>query len=102
MDLCRRRGLGLYYIPAIKKSIGGENMQKSFQDMAIRASNAITDWRAMLADDGFSTEQADAILELYRREKIVKLDWGVGRYNVKHGAFLNKQTLQNALAIASK
>tara|TARA_R100000005_G_C4883233_1_gene133830 strand:+ start:283 stop:531 length:249 start_codon:yes stop_codon:yes gene_type:complete len=72
-------------------------MQKSFQDMATRADNAIIQWRDMLADEGFSKSDADAILCLYLEMKLVKLDWGVGRYNVKHGAFLSIDALHNAL-----
>lgn len=72
-------------------------MQKSFQNMATRADNAVTKWRDMLADDGFSSSEADAILSLYMELKLVKLDWGVGRYNVKHGAFLSIDALRNAL-----
>jgi len=72
-------------------------MQKSFQDMATRADNAVIAWRDMLAGQGFTSDQADAILTLYQKEKLVKLDWGIGRYSVKHGAFLEPDVLQNAL-----
>lgn len=70
---------------------------QSFKDMAQRADNAVTQWRDMLADDGFSADQADAILRLYLQEKLVRLDWGIGRYSVKHGAFLNADVLNRAL-----
>jgi hypothetical protein len=72
-------------------------MQKSFEDMAIRAANAVTQWRDMLAEDGYTTKQADKILDYYVKHKIVKLDWGVGRYNVKHGAFLTCPVMDKAL-----
>ena len=70
---------------------------QSFRDMAQRADNAVIQWRDMLANDGFTADQADAILRLYLQEKLVKLDWGVGRYNVRHGAFLNADVLNRAL-----
>ena len=73
-------------------------MQKSFQDMATRADNAIINWRDMLAELGFTRDEADAILSLYKKGKLVKLDWGVGRSSVIHGGFLEPDTLQNALA----
>lgn len=70
---------------------------QSFKDMAQRADNAVTQWRDMLANDGFTADQADAILRLYLQEKLVRLDWGIGRYNVRHGAFLNADVLHRAL-----
>lgn len=72
-------------------------MQKSFQDMATRADNAVILWRDTLAEKGFTSDEANAILSLYKRENLVKLDWGIGRYSVKHGAFLEPDVLQNAL-----
>ncbi len=71
--------------------------KQSFKDMATRADNAVVAWRDMLADDGFTANQADAILRLYKQEKLVKLDWGIGRYSVKHGAFLDADVLNRAL-----
>ena len=74
---------------------------QSFKDMATRADNAVIAWRDMLASDGFTADQADAILRLYLQEKLVKLDWGIGRYNVRHGAFLNADVLNRALEVSS-
>ena len=74
-------------------------MQKSFQDMATRADNAVIRWRDMLAGQGFTPDQADAILALYKRENLVKLDWGIGRYKVTHGAFLEPDVLRRALGL---
>jgi hypothetical protein len=51
----------------------------------------------MLANDGFTADEADAILRLYLQENLVRLDWGIGRYSVKHGAFLNADVLNRAL-----
>ena len=73
---------------------------KSFKDMATRADNAVIGWRNMLFDKGFSNSEADAILQFYIKEKLVKLDWGIGTYNVKHGAFLSKKVLKRALRVA--
>ena len=75
--------------------------KQSFKDMATRADNAVVAWRDMLADDGFTANQADAILRLYKQEKLVKLDWGIGRYNVRHGAFLNADVLHRALQVTT-
>lgn len=71
-------------------------MKKSYLDMAKRADNAVIAWRDMLSDN-FTAKQADKILSVYIKLKIVKLDWGIGRYNVKHGAFLDNNALNNAL-----
>ena len=74
---------------------------QSFKDMATRADNAVIAWRDMLADHGFTADQADAILRLYQKGNLVKLDWGIGRYSVKHGAFLEADVLNRALEAAS-
>lgn len=74
---------------------------QSFKDMAQRADNAVIQWRDMLASDGFTADEADAILHLYLQEKLVKLDWGIGRYNVRHGAFLNADVLHRALQVTT-
>ena len=70
---------------------------QSFKDMAQRADNAVIAWRDMLANHGFTADQADAILRLYLQEKLVRLDWGIGRFSVKHGAFLDADVLHRAL-----
>ena len=72
---------------------------QSFQDMASRADNAVINWRDMLAELGFTQDEADAILALYKRENLVKLDWGIGRYKIKHGAFLEPDVLRRALGL---
>lgn len=74
-------------------------MQKSFKDMATRADNAVTQWRDMLGNMGFTQTEADRILSVYVREHIAKLDYGVGRYNVKHGAFLDAAVMRRALNV---
>ena len=74
---------------------------QSFKAMAQRADNAVAQWRDMLADHGFTADQADAILRLYQKGNLVKLDWGIGRYSVKHGAFLDADVLNRALEAAS-
>lgn len=68
--------------------------------MATRADNAIRAWRELCSGFGFTSDQADKILKVYQKERIVKLDWGIGHYNVKHGAFMEKNVLQRALDIS--
>jgi hypothetical protein len=42
--------------------------------------------------------EAEAIYELYKEYKILKTDVVIGQYTLSHGAFLDKETLLNALS----
>lgn len=42
-------------------------------------------------------EQATKVFKIYLKEKIIKRDLQMGKYNVKHGAFLDKEVIQNAI-----
>ena len=75
-------------------------MEQSYKDMAARADNAVKAWRELCHEFGFTSDEADKILMVYQKERIVKLDWGIGHYNVKHGAFMAKDVLQRALDIS--
>jgi hypothetical protein len=41
---------------------------------------------------------AEKVLTVYKKLKIVKLNATIGNYTVKHGAFLDKDTILNAVA----
>lgn len=51
----------------------------------------------LLVSGGFSKCQAIKVFDFYREEKIVKFDYVNSRYVVKHGAFMDKQTIKNAI-----
>jgi len=47
---------------------------------------------------GFTRTEADKILTVYRKFKVVKLDRNSQVWNVTHGAFWDVETLKNALS----
>jgi len=75
---------------------------KHYQDIAQRIVNAENSFVACMEDDYDLTEdQALAVFNLYRKEKILKVDAVMGSWSVKHGAFLDKTTIQNAVKMTS-
>jgi hypothetical protein len=42
---------------------------------------------------------AAAVFDLYKKERVFKFDGVNGVYSVKHGAFLDESTIENALRI---
>lgn len=70
---------------------------KGTQQIAQRAENAVENWVEILSDKGYNRDEAIEILGVYESNKVVKLDWAVGRYKVAHGAFLDNEVLDGAL-----
>jgi hypothetical protein len=74
-------------------------MRKAFQDIAQRLVNAEENFIASLMEfGGITRAEATRVFDLYRREKLIKRDAVGGVYNVKHGAFLDRDVIRRALA----
>lgn len=69
--------------------------------IAMRMQSGINEFVDVIADRGFTPEEAKVIYEVFVESKVLKFDYNIGRVSVKHGAFLDKHVLDNALA-ASK
>ncbi|RPJ25228.1 MAG: hypothetical protein EHM33_15250 [Chloroflexi bacterium] len=70
------------------------------KDMFTRIENGQNTFISDIVEQfGYTTEQAEKIFNLYRREKIIKLDTGSGRYILSHGAFWDKEVMARALAL---
>lgn len=66
--------------------------------IAQRLVNADTHFITMLSDlHGFSESDASKIFKTYRKLKCIKLDAFMGRWNVKHGGFLDRDVCERAL-----
>jgi hypothetical protein len=65
--------------------------------VAQRMVNAENNFLDIIEGNGFSREEAEIIFAEYRRLKVVKLDAVIGRYSVKHGAYLDKEIMERAL-----
>lgn len=73
------------------------------KEIAQRLVNAELGMLAKIEEYGqMSRNDARKVLKLYLKHKIVKLELGVGRYTVKHGAYLDRDTLRRALVEAEK
>jgi len=73
-----------------------------YHDIAQRIVNAENSFIACMEDDYNLTEdQALAVFNLYKKEKILKVDAVMGSWSVKHGAFLDEQTIKNAVAMVT-
>lgn len=70
-------------------------------DMGKRAATAHTNFvRSLVENNDLSSDDAEAILALYHREKLVKLDVAIGAYIVKHGRFLDDEIIAALLPAA--
>ena len=73
-------------------------MQESFKNIARRAVNAENEFIESLQRLGGITEdQATLVMNYYLKHRIAKIDHGIGRVNVKHGAFLDRDVILRAV-----
>lgn len=72
----------------------------SYRAMTQRLINAETSFLEQLTTAGDLTEeQAKVAFAKFKQIKILKLDLGVGRYTVKHGAFWDRAVVRRAAGI---
>lgn len=65
--------------------------------MAIREHNAGDRFVSYaIATAGLTKAQAEHVLKVYQRAKVIRLDPVTGQFSVKHGAFLDVDVLINA------
>ena len=72
------------------------------QDMLTRIENAHENFIGTLMRWG-DVNRADAIKvkNFYIKKRLVKVDTGIGRISVKHGAFLDRDVIRRAVVMAS-
>lgn len=76
-------------------------MEHSFKAMATRADNAERQFIECLCEAGEITEtEARKVADLYFKNKLAKIDYGIGHVNVKHGALYDKDVIRRALDMA--
>lgn len=65
--------------------------------IAIRAENARRAFVETLSElGGITKTEAERVADLYIRKKLAKTDFVLGRVHVKHGALLDRATIQEA------
>jgi hypothetical protein len=70
-----------------------------FNRMEMAQTSFIAD---VMEQFGFTQTEAEKILRVYRKLKVMKLDVAMGRYNLVHGAFWEKAPMLAALAVVEK
>jgi hypothetical protein len=74
-------------------------MQQSFKDMAHRMNVAHDDFISTPIDTaGITNDEAEKVLAVYRKAKVLKNEYAVSRITVKHGALLDRDVILRALA----
>jgi hypothetical protein len=69
-----------------------------FQAIAQRTVNAENNFiENVISISGCTKIEAEKVLSVYRKFKIVKMDAVVGVISVKHGAFLDADAIKNAI-----
>jgi hypothetical protein len=77
-----------------------KSMETGFKNVASRMVAAENNFLEVLMNFGeISKADAGKVLAVYRKLKMVKMDAVMGVMSVKHGAYLDKATIANALAM---
>ncbi len=87
---------------AVKKAI--KELEPAFKEIAKRWVDAENSFKADIVEQfGFTVEEANTIFQVYLSKKVkaIKYSNGSGKYQLTHGAFWEKKTMQNALEFAS-
>lgn len=73
-------------------------MKTGFKHMAQRTINAESRFVVTVQEiSGCTKAEAEKVLSVYRKAKVVKMDPINGVINVTHGAFMDVRTIQNAI-----
>ncbi|MDF0506899.1 hypothetical protein POK33_39800 [Burkholderia cenocepacia] len=72
---------------------------EGFKEIAQRIVNAEENFiETVQAITGCSRDEGAKALNTMRKLRVIKLDVGIGRYTVKHGALMGAEALRNAIA----
>ncbi|HDR9764237.1 TPA: hypothetical protein QDC44_008526 [Burkholderia cepacia ATCC 25416] len=72
---------------------------EGFKEIAQRIVNAEENFiETVQAITGCSRDEGAKALNTMRKLRVIKLDVGIGRYTVKHGALMEAEALRNAIA----
>ena len=68
------------------------------KQVAQRIVNGENRFVQLVMEKGFTRDEAEHIMSVYRKARVLKIDAVLGQFQVKHGAFLDSDVLRNALA----
>lgn len=78
-------------------------MSSPFKTIAERMDHAEREFAQTLATlGGCSIEEGRAVCRLYLKHKLAKMDAVMGRIGVKHGAYLDRSAIRNAIAMTKE
>ena len=73
-------------------------MRTSAENMALRASMARASFVRTVTELGFSHADACTIADVYVHIGVLHFDPVDGQYQIRHGGFMDRQVMDNALA----
>lgn len=75
-------------------------LSKELAPIAQRLENAERGFiETLVTLGGITEDEAKLALATFRKAKVTKLDLGIGRMTVKHGAFLDRDVIRRAAGI---
>ncbi len=75
------------------------SIKREMKPVFTRIENAIQNFIDNTVEQGFTADEAVKILNVYKKAKAVKLNVAMGRYDIKHGAFLDIDVMRRALEV---
>jgi hypothetical protein len=77
-------------------------IRKGTRELLNRADAASTSFIEYVQEQtGCTPAEATRVLNLYRKEKLLKVDAYMGTWHIKHGAFLDLDTLRRAIEVTA-
>jgi hypothetical protein len=75
-------------------------MEQSFKDMGQRYINATDSFIECIQGIAKCTQvEAEKVLKIYQKEKLVKLGWNDGQFRMKHGGFMDAKVIRRAIEL---
>jgi hypothetical protein len=75
-------------------------MRDAFRDIAQRIETAETKFVAYVVEQtGMSTDEAEHVLRVFKKCRVIKIDAVMGQWNVKHGAYLDAEVMRRAARV---
>ncbi len=75
-------------------------MEQSFKSMGQRYENAANSFIECIQDIAKCTKvEAEKVLNIYQKERLVKLGWNDGQFHMKHGGFMDAKVIRRAIEI---
>jgi hypothetical protein len=70
---------------------------RSLLNRAAAAQQNFVEW--VMEQTGCTEAEAEKVLRIYKKERLMKIDSYMGTWHIKHGAFLDVDVLRRAIEI---